>query len=466
MQVPPVLPRALHVDVKEARDLKKVQLIGRQDPYLKLWVGRAGTKVKTKVHEDGGKKANWGQSFIFDLKDMSADEYLHFEVKNQNITDSTTIGMGKVPLKTFGDSARANWHKIYDVKGKLAGEVLLGCRADSRIPEGVNGQTGQLSLSVSNQARPLSHVGMPSHNQHQIPHGGNYPSLGQSTTPSISSPTPSGGSMSHPRRPSSSGYPATSSGYPATPSGYGVSPPAPASAGYGGSRPVSASAGYGGHQAPSAAGYGSARPTAVGTGYGGHQAPATGGYGGARSPSTGAGYGGAQTSPFAGRGASQSPPGTYSNRHPSAVYYGAGDTVILPAGANGPDARASSAIVPPLPGGGGGGGGGGGAGLNGGGYSQAPTMSLKWGSPAAAPPAVRSPVNVPHHAPSAPSAPCAPPAASPAASYSSGGSGPYGGGLGGGLRPLPPGWEEKTAGDGRTYYVDHTTRTTHWVRPP
>lgn len=44
------------------------QMIGRQDPYLKLWVGRAGTKVKTKVHEDGGKVATWNELFMFDLK--------------------------------------------------------------------------------------------------------------------------------------------------------------------------------------------------------------------------------------------------------------------------------------------------------------------------------------------------------------------------------------------------------------
>ena len=31
--------------------------------------------------------------------------------------------------------------------------------------------------------------------------------------------------------------------------------------------------------------------------------------------------------------------------------------------------------------------------------------------------------------------------------------------------PLPPGWEEKIAGDGRHYFVDHNTKTTHWTRP-
>jgi hypothetical protein len=31
--------------------------------------------------------------------------------------------------------------------------------------------------------------------------------------------------------------------------------------------------------------------------------------------------------------------------------------------------------------------------------------------------------------------------------------------------PLPPGWEERTDGKGRVFYVDHNTRTTTWVRP-
>ena len=31
--------------------------------------------------------------------------------------------------------------------------------------------------------------------------------------------------------------------------------------------------------------------------------------------------------------------------------------------------------------------------------------------------------------------------------------------------PLPPGWEQKTAPDGRTYYIDHNTKSTHWERP-
>lgn len=35
----------------------------------------------------------------------------------------------------------------------------------------------------------------------------------------------------------------------------------------------------------------------------------------------------------------------------------------------------------------------------------------------------------------------------------------------GGAEPLPPGWEQRKDPHGRTYYVDHNTRTTTWERP-
>ena len=36
---------------------------------------------------------------------------------------------------------------------------------------------------------------------------------------------------------------------------------------------------------------------------------------------------------------------------------------------------------------------------------------------------------------------------------------------GGTNAPIPAGWEEKVDNLGRTYYVDHNTRTTTWTRP-
>lgn len=41
-------------------------------------------------------------------------------------------------LRTFGAAATATWHSIYDVKGKLAGEVLLEGRVET-TQAGANG---------------------------------------------------------------------------------------------------------------------------------------------------------------------------------------------------------------------------------------------------------------------------------------------------------------------------------------
>lgn len=35
----------------------------------------------------------------------------------------------------------------------------------------------------------------------------------------------------------------------------------------------------------------------------------------------------------------------------------------------------------------------------------------------------------------------------------------------GGHDSLPAGWEERQDANGRTYYVNHTARTTQWERP-
>ena len=33
------------------------------------------------------------------------------------------------------------------------------------------------------------------------------------------------------------------------------------------------------------------------------------------------------------------------------------------------------------------------------------------------------------------------------------------------MEQLPPGWEASQAPDGRVYYTDHNTHTTHWTPP-
>lgn len=60
--------------------------------------------------------------------------------------------------------------------------------------------------------------------------------------------------------------------------------------------------------------------------------------------------------------------------------------------------------------------------------------------------------------------PRGPPASGPSP-WESGGGYPGGAGGGAGGRQLPPGWEQRVTADGRPFYVDHSTRSTHWQLP-
>ncbi|CAN0162422.1 unnamed protein product, partial [Pylaiella littoralis] len=415
---PPSAMLLLYVKAKEARGLKDVQTFGRQDPFLKLWVGRGGTKVRTRVHVDGGKNAKWDESFAFNLENIAPDEYLHFEVTNKNVMDTKNIGMGKVPLAAFGPAETSAWHAIYCPKGKHAGLVLLEGRRGSR-----NVAIGHHEFSFLNH--PLSSLPSPS-------------PLPPRMEPNKSNATPSSISVSdHGAPPSSAMMLAAccqrpcSSAPMGVPRCYGVvcgilSPmsyperhqmpavypqAAVPSAGYGyggggggGSSSPPYSAEHGRHQRAastpaSVGGHGeSPLPSAFGYGYGG-------GGGGGDGAAVGGGVGG----------------------NANAVYYG--NTAGL--GGGGASAPAAAFFQ---------------------GGSHPPGTSSSWAAPAAA------------FAPPAPSAPPAPgPRAPPTRAGHSTGSVPYntgGSGGGGGGSPrrenrLPPGWEKKFAVNGRPYFLDH-----------
>lgn len=386
-------PNMLIITAKRAERLKKVQLLGRQDPYLKLYVGRGGTKVKTKVHIDGSRKASWDETFKFDLQTVDPAEYLYFEAKNQNITDNTSIGMGKVPLKTFGTTQTSAWHDIYCSKGTPAGKVLLEGRIESNqhlvSKPSTGGDVDQNRWRASGGAGVSSaaHGGGEPHSRYQSQPvyggtggvgGGGGGVHGSTSHGPLAAPIPPlSSSIDNNRNSSASAHvsnfssPSQSSPY-SVPAPHGIPPGALTGAHYGNNNTrVSGEAVY--YNDPS-----------VASTYGGLPAGAT------------------AAAPY-GRPAGGMAPGFAGERGGGANYN--------------PSAMSNAY-----------------SGRGGGGYS-APTV------PTGA------------YAPSAPSAPSAPPTDANHSPYS------------GGIPPLPSGWEEKVTPAGRTFYVDHRTQTTSWVRP-
>lgn len=108
----------------KAQDLKNVQAIGKQDPYVKFSFGKK--QAKSRVHNNGGKNPVWGQSLSLSISE--SDVELNLEVWDANTVKDAFIGHINIPRASLLRQSTAVWYTIFG-KGKNAdknrGEVLL-----------------------------------------------------------------------------------------------------------------------------------------------------------------------------------------------------------------------------------------------------------------------------------------------------------------------------------------------------
>lgn len=82
--------------------------------------------------DNGGTMAIWNDKFTIPVADFEK-EYVFIEVKNRNMTGSVMIGRCKLPCKEATTTPVENWYAIFDDGGQKAGEVLLSiCRSTGR----------------------------------------------------------------------------------------------------------------------------------------------------------------------------------------------------------------------------------------------------------------------------------------------------------------------------------------------
>jgi len=119
----------LNVVAKGGRDLKNTERFGSQDPFLCLWITSNKNKLTTRVHDNGGSQAVWGDSFEVHVAN-GKHEYLYLECKNKNsFSSDATIGRAKVPIHSFMDNEEnkkvEEWFKILTEEGVVSGEIQL-----------------------------------------------------------------------------------------------------------------------------------------------------------------------------------------------------------------------------------------------------------------------------------------------------------------------------------------------------
>ena len=104
----------LTLKVEEGKLTRDTETFGSMSPYITIVY--KNNKLKTKVHNYGGKTPKFGDEFVLDVTDPS-DE-LMLRVWDQDVTTSDAIGFSKVKMSSLIiNNGVEDWFEVvYDNK--------------------------------------------------------------------------------------------------------------------------------------------------------------------------------------------------------------------------------------------------------------------------------------------------------------------------------------------------------------
>jgi len=121
------------LEIHECKDLYDTQVLGRQDPYAKMTVGRK-QEVSTLVCTDQGKNPKFKhQEFIFyeptNDKEYKGDHAVQVEIWNSNIVSDAIIGAFSFPFSDIRAAVGrpAKWYPLSRKDKKATGQVQITC---------------------------------------------------------------------------------------------------------------------------------------------------------------------------------------------------------------------------------------------------------------------------------------------------------------------------------------------------
>ena len=123
------------------------EVMGKMSPYITIVYKKH--KLKSKIHNYGGKTPKWGDEFVLDVE-SPADEFI-LRVWDQDLTTSDAVGFTKIKLSSLMINCGVeDWFTImYD--NKPAGEVKLKSVFE---PEGGNAYD-QMQAKLAEQTSRL-----------------------------------------------------------------------------------------------------------------------------------------------------------------------------------------------------------------------------------------------------------------------------------------------------------------------
>ena len=111
------------IEIKEGRELKNTQFIGKQSPsVIVCTTSNPSHEVKTASTYHGGENGRWNELKFLEIYDQN--DSLVITVMNDK--KNTVIGRLRLSCAEILDQKVEKWHDIYDSSGGVAGKLLLG----------------------------------------------------------------------------------------------------------------------------------------------------------------------------------------------------------------------------------------------------------------------------------------------------------------------------------------------------
>jgi len=111
----------LSLKIPEAKLYRDTEVMGKMSPYVTMVY--KGNKLKTKVHDYGGKLPKWTDEFKLDVTSVSDEIVLR--VWDQDLTTSDAIGFVKIKMSSLVINCGIDdWFTIM-FDNKPAGEIRL-----------------------------------------------------------------------------------------------------------------------------------------------------------------------------------------------------------------------------------------------------------------------------------------------------------------------------------------------------
>ena len=103
--------------MKEAKLQRDVDMVGKQDPFVELELGK--WEWKSKVIQSGGKNPVWNETVEIPVEKF--DKKLEIKVKDEDIGSSETVCEAKIEIGDFCKQASCEKAVPLEHKGKATG---------------------------------------------------------------------------------------------------------------------------------------------------------------------------------------------------------------------------------------------------------------------------------------------------------------------------------------------------------